>query len=64
MVSIIPNFLVLYFGENFMKYDKKYQKYRCIQKLHVFIHIFMPHFMSFYGGQLKQLYIANFLHGF
>ena len=27
---------------------------------HVSIHIFMQFFMSFYGGQLKQFYTANF----
>ena len=36
------HFLVLHFGENFMKIGRK------ISKLHVFIHIFMQFFMSFY----------------
>ena len=30
----------------------------------VFIHIFVQIFMSFYEGQMLQLYTANFLYGF
>ena len=71
VVFIIPNFLVLRFGENSSwKSDKKYQCYRCMKNCvkmwmkHVFIHIFMQFFMTFYGGQLKQLYTVNILYVF
>ena len=53
-----------------MKIQSKLLKLQMHEKLHknanenVFIHIFMQFFMSFYGRQLKQLYTANFLHGF
>ena len=53
MVYIIPNFLVLYFGENLMKIWTKIAKLKmhenwikCEWK-HVFIHIFVQMFMSF-----------------
>ena len=50
MVYIILIFLVLHFGEHFMKIRTKIPKLQ----IYVFIHIFMQFFMSFYGGQLKQ----------
>ena len=55
MVYIIPNFLGLDFCENFMKIRSKIPKLQTHEKLHK---------RSFYGGQLKQLYTANFLYGF
>ena len=70
MVYIIPNFLVLHFGENFMKIWLKIPKLQmyenCIKKWMktCFHSYFMQFFMSFYGGQLKQLYTANFLYVF
>ena len=60
MVYIIPNFLVLHFGENFMKIRTKIEKLKMHENLHktvnenmscfVFIHIFMQIFMSFHEG--------------
>ena len=58
--NIIPNFLVLHFGENFMKIRTKMAKLQMHKKFHknvnenslkmrmkpVFIHIFMRIFMS------------------
>ena len=60
MVYIIPNFLGLHVGENFMKIRSKLRKLAKCDNLHknvnenVFIHIFMQFLMSLYGGQLKQ----------
>ena len=54
MVYIIPNFLVLHFGENDMKIRTKIPKLRMHENLHknvnenVFIHSFMQYFVSFY----------------
>ena len=51
--NIIPNFLVLYFAESFMKIQTKIEKLQMHENLyknvneHVFIHIFMQIFMSF-----------------
>ena len=53
MVYIIPNFLVLHFGENFMKIPTNLAKLQMHENLHVLIHIFMQVFMSFYDGQLN-----------
>ena len=53
MVYIIPNSLVLHFGEDFMKIRTKKAK------LHVFIYIFYANFHEFYEGQLKQVRISN-----
>ena len=41
MKFIIPNFLVLRFGENFMKIGTKIPKLHIHEFLHVFIHIFI-----------------------
>ena len=71
MVFIIPNFLVLHFGENFMKIRLKIPKLQMHEKLQKNVNenmfsfiFFMQFFMYFYGGQLKQLYTANFLYIF
>ena len=68
MVYIIPNFLVLHFGENFLKIRTKIPKLQMHENFHkhVFIHIIMQIFMSFYEGHLNQLmlYTANFLYAF
>ena len=63
MVYIIPNILVLHFGENFMKTEQKQQSYCCFK---ICIHNFMQIFMSFYEMQLKQqmLHTANFIYVF
>ena len=67
MVYIIPNSLVLYFGENLMKiWTKiaKLQMHNLHKKVsewkHVFIHFFMQIFMSFYEEQLKQQICYSF----
>ena len=67
---IIPDFLVIHFGEKFMKIRSKIPKLQMHEKLHknvnenmfsfTFYAIFMP---NFYGGQIKQLYTAYFLNG-
>ena len=51
MVYILPNFLVLHFGENFMKIQTKIPKLLVHENLHknvnenmFFIHIFMENF--------------------
>ena len=67
MVFSIPNFLVLNFGEHFMKIRTKIAKLQIHEMYkNVNIHIFMQIFMSFYEGQLKQqmLYTANFFYAF
>ena len=70
MVYIIPNFLVLHFGEYVMKIGTKIAKWQMHENLHknvnenmFFIHIFMQILMSFYEGKLKQQMFntANFL---
>ena len=57
MVYIIPNLLVLHFGEKFMKIRTKIAD--TDENLHknVFIHILMQNFMSFFlkSRQLRQL---------
>ena len=68
MVHIIPNFLDLHLGENFMKIRTKIAELQIHENLHknvnVFIHIFMQIFMSFMKGNkatnMLQLYAANF----
>ena len=70
MVYIIPNFLVLHFGENIMKIWTTIAKFQMHENLHknvnenIFIHIFVQFFMSFYGGHMVQLYSSSFLYGF
>ena len=60
MGYIIPNFLVLHFGESFMKIRTKYQSYRCMKicirmwMKTCFHSHFYTNFQSFYDGQLKQ----------
>ena len=60
MVYIIPNFLVLHFGENFMKIRTKIAKLQMHENLHknvnenMFSFTFYAHFHEFYEGQLKQ----------
>ena len=61
MVYIIPNFLVLHFGENFMKIQTKIAKLQMHENLHK---IFVQIFMSFHEGHMLQLYTANFFYGF
>ena len=60
MVYIIPNYLVLHFGENFMKIRRKIAKLQMHGNLHSFS---IQIFMSFYEVQLNQhmLYPANIL---
>ena len=62
MVYIVPNLLVLHFGENFMKIRTKIAKLQMHENLHK---KFYTNFHEFYEGQLKpknmlQLYTANF----
>ena len=77
MVYIIFNFLVLRFGEKFMKIRTKIPKLQMHEILKnnindVFIHIFMQIFRSVYDGHwwaikttyILQLYTANFLYVF
>ena len=62
MVYIIPIILILHFGGNSWKSDQKYQSYECMKN---WIKMWVKTcFHEFYGGQLKQLYTTNFLHGF
>ena len=49
MVHIIPNFLYLHFGENFMKIQTKILKIQMHENLHINVNN-----QSYYGGQLKQ----------
>ena len=65
MVFIIPNFLVLQFGENFMKIQTKIAKLQMHENLHKNVienmfsfTFFMQIFMSFYDGQIKQQIIS------
>ena len=63
IVDIIANFLVLYFGENFIKTRTKLPKLQMhvnVNENMFFIHIFMQIFMSFYDGQLKQQIYYSF----
>ena len=77
MVYIITNFLVLHFGENFMKIGTKILKLQMHENLHKnvnenmfpFAYIFIKNFHEFLWGAIKatnmlQLYTANFLYGF
>ena len=63
MVYIILNFLVLHFGEKFMKIRTKIPKLQMHENLHKNSH-FMQIFMSFYATNILQLYTANSLYGF
>ena len=61
MVYIIPNCLILLFGDDCMKIWTKIAKLQMHENVlkkwewkHVFIHIFMQIFMSLYEGQWKQ----------
>ena len=60
MVYILPNFVVLHFGENFMKILTEIPKLQMHEKLdknvneNIFSFTFLCFFMSLYGGQLKQ----------
>ena len=73
MVDIIPNFLVLHFGENFMEIRTKIPKLQMHEILHkdmneniilhknkFFIHILMQIFISFYEVQLKHQICYSF----
>ena len=71
MVYIIPNFLVLYFCENFMKIRTKIPILQMPEKLHKTC--FHSHFYAFFHEFLwwaikatnrLQLYTAYFLYGF
>ena len=68
MVYIIPNFLVLHFGENFIKIRTKIANLKMHEKLdknvneNMFSLTFLWEiFMSFYGGQLKQQIFQSFI---
>ena len=59
---LLPNLLVLHFGQNLVKIRTKIAKLQMHENVHknvneniFFIHIFMQTFISFYEGQLKQL---------
>ena len=60
MVYIIPNFLVLHFGEKFMKIQTKKLKLQMQEKLHdnvnenMYSFTLLCIFSCFQGGQLKQ----------
>ena len=60
----IPNFLVLYFGENFIKIRTKLPKLQMHETLHenvienMFSFTFLCKFSCFYDGQLKQQIIC------
>ena len=61
MVFIVPNFLVIHFGEKFTKIWTKIVKLQIHEKLHKnvnenFIHIFMQIFMSFMKSNLSNKY--------
>ena len=67
MVHINYNFLVLHFGENFMKIRTKIPKLQMHDNLHKNLNenkfsfsFFMKIFMSTYGGQLKQQICYSF----
>ena len=68
MVYIIPNFLVLHFGEKFMKIQTNIAKLQMNENLHknhvnenMFHSHFCANFHEFYEGHMLQLYTANFL---
>ena len=60
MGYINPNFLVLHFGENFIKIRTKLPKLQMHENLHknvnenTFSFTFYANFHEFYGGQLEQ----------
>ena len=67
MVYIIPNFLVLHFGENFMKIGIKIAKLQMYENLHNNVN-FHSHFYAIFHKVLRrttkqtnmlQLYTAN-----
>ena len=66
MLYSIPIFLVVHFGENFVKIRSKIPKLQMHEKFHKNvnenIHIFMQFFTYFYGEQIKEFYTANFLY--
>ena len=77
MVYIIPNFLVLHFGENFMKIRTKIAKLHMHENLHknvnenMFSFTFLCNFfINFYEKQLKDQICYSFtllisdIHGF
>ena len=73
MVYIISHFLVLHFGENFMKIGTKIAKLQMHENLHknvnetcCFHSHFYVNFHEFYEGQLKQQmhYTVIFLYAF
>ena len=75
MVYIIPNLLVLHFGENVAKIWLKIAKLQMLENLHknvnenMFSFTFLCKFSDFLWGAIKatnmiQLSIANFLYGF
>ena len=63
---IIPNFLVLHFGERFIKIWSKIPKLKMYENLHenvnenMFSFTFYAIFMSVYGGHLKQQIFYSF----
>ena len=58
---IIPKFLVLHFGENFIKSDKKITKLQMHKKLHKNVHENMfSHSQTRYRWQSKLLPIRPF----
>ena len=71
MVYIIPNFLVLHIGDNFMKIRTKIAKLQVHENLHKNVNenMFHSHFCSTFHellikGYMLQLCTANFLYGF
>ena len=68
MVHIIPYFLLLHFGENFMIIQSKIPKLQMhenflknVNEIMFSFTLFMQIFMSFYGGQLKQQICYSFI---
>ena len=67
MVYIIPNFLVLHFGESFMKIRTKIAKLQIHENLHknvnekMFSFTSLCKFYEFYEGQLKQQIFYSFI---
>ena len=68
MVDIFPNFLVLHFGESFMKIRTKIAKLQMHENLHKNVNenvfsftFFMKFFMSFYKVQFKQQICYSFI---
>ena len=70
MVYIILNFLVLHFGENFMKIWTKVAKLHMHENLHImwiktcFIRIFIHIILSFFEWYLKQYLISMVFNQF